>query len=349
MLAVLPVDAKKAKKVRPEDAIYPDKEHGWTYAEPEKYGFSSEKFANLEEYLIKKTNATGYIVIVGGECIFSYGDLEALSYLASCRKSVLMMLYGKYIENGTINLDTTIGELGIDDVEGLLPIERQATIKNILEARSGIYHPASNAGDSGDKPERGSKKPGTWWLYNNWDFNVGGTIFEKLTHQNIYDALWNDIGSKIDFQDWNRKAQRKGGNRRISIHRAYHFYLSTRDMARLGYLMLRKGHWRDQQVISEAWVKNMTAVHSTYNECNRGKNKGKYSYGLWWWLYDVDEYMDNPPELAGAYSANGAMGQRICVVPKLDMVIALKTDATYGRRVGEQTWTKILYDTVGAR
>ena len=45
------------------------------------------------------------------------------------------MLYGKYVEDGTINLETTLGELGIDDIGVLLPIEKKATIHHLIQAR----------------------------------------------------------------------------------------------------------------------------------------------------------------------------------------------------------------------
>ena len=31
------------------------------------------------------------------------------------------------------------------------------------------------------KPARHAHGPGTWWCYNNWDFNALGTLFERLT------------------------------------------------------------------------------------------------------------------------------------------------------------------------
>ena len=138
---------------------------------------------------IENIKTTGLLVVVGGKVLFEYGDIQQLSYIASVRKSVLAMLYGNYVAEGTIKLDTSLKELGIDDHGGLLPVEQQATIDDLITARSGIYHPASNGGDSSaDAPERGSQKPGEYFLYNNWDFNCAGFIFEKLTGKDIYDA-----------------------------------------------------------------------------------------------------------------------------------------------------------------
>jgi len=84
--------------------------------------------------------------------------------------------------SGQIQLQKTLREIGIDDVGGLLPGELNATVEELITARSGVYHPASNAGDAlASAPPRGSQQHGTYQLYNNWDFNAAGTIFEKLT------------------------------------------------------------------------------------------------------------------------------------------------------------------------
>ena len=341
MLMLIPANAaKKGKKNAP--AIYPTKEAGWSVAAPEKYGFDSEKLKDVEKFIINKTNATGVEVIVGGEEIFRYGAVDRLSYIASCRKSILAMLYGKYVENGTINLKETIEDLGIDDLQGLLPIEKKATVYDLITARSGVFHPASNGGDDTEhKPTRGTKKPGNFFLYNNWDFNVAGTVFEMKTGKNIYDALGEDIAIPIGMQDWNCEAQRKGGNSKISKHPAYHFYFSTRDMARLGYLMLRHGKWGDEQVISEDWVKKMVTPVSSAKEVSHGKEDGRYSYGYMWWLYDPG-CSQFTWEYEGAYGAHGAMGQYIKVFPALDMVIAIKTDSVYGRRTSGSSQDKLI-------
>ncbi len=334
-------EAKRPRKTN-IPAIYPTKEAGWNKVAPEKYGYDSVKLERLRDYIISNTNATGVTVIVGGEEIFEYGSQSRLSYIASCRKSVLAMMYGKYVENGTIDLNKTINDLGIDDYGGLLPIEKNATVYDLITARSGIYHEASNAGsDIANMPSRGSKKPGTFFLYNNWDFNAAGTAFEIMTGQNIYDAFENDISIPIGMQDWDRAAQSKGGNPKISKHLAYHFNFSVRDMARLGYLMLRNGRWGDVQVISKDWVRKMTSPVSAAREVGHGARDPRYSYGYMWWIYDED-CSQYAWEYDGAYGAHGAMGQYIKVFPAKDMVIVIKTDSIYGRRTNESEQNEII-------
>lgn len=329
--------------------IYPDAGGNWQKAKPSKYGFDNNAIKDLRRYIIDSMATTGMMIVVGGECIFQYGNIERVSYIASCRKSVLSMLYGKYVKEGKIKLNATLGELGITDHGGLLPIEQKAKVLHLIQARSGVYHQASNPGSALDNPSRvpvrGSKKPGSYFLYNNWDFNAAGTIFEKMTGKSIYTALEEDLALPLGFQDWDLSKQRYGGNKSKSIHPAYHIYISTRDMARLGYLMLRKGRWEDKQIISKDWHKKMISVSTPAEEVNpHRRTKSKFGYGYMWWLYQTDE-----PALKGAYAAHGAMGQYITVIPELDMVIAHKTDAIYGRKTKGSRYQKLVRKIIAAK
>lgn len=296
----------------------------WNKTTPEKYGFNSNVLEEIRRHIAEKLNTTGMMIVVGGEVIFEYGDVQNISYIASCRKSVLATMYGKYVEDGTIDLSKTVADLDLDDIGGLLAIEKTATIKNILTARSGVYHDASNDGDDADaRPPRGSKIPGEYFLYNNWDFNAAGEIFELLTQKNIYRAFYDDIAKNIGMQDFKLSNQKKGGNLSVSKYPAYHFYISTRDMARFAYLMLRNGRWEDKQLVSPQWIKTITSVVTPFNEIVPDRRKDVLEYGYMWWLFKVD---DNPA-FEGAYTSKGMYGQFMTVFPALDMVIAHKTDA----------------------
>lgn len=324
---------------------YPEKE--WEMMENvSDFGWNQDKINQLYGYAIDSTNATGIIVIQSGKMIYDYGDTHELSYIASVRKSLLSMLYGKYVENGTINLNKTLKELNIDDIGGLLDIEKEASILDILQSKSGVFHPASNPG--GNEwlfPERGSKKPGTYFIYNNWDFNVAGYIFEQETEQNIYEAFENDIVKKIEFQQWDSSKQQKSGNISKSKFKAYHFELSTRDMARLGYLMLRKGKWKDEQIIPASWVEKMTTITTSYEDMYKVDPRlkdwpwWKWGHGLMWRIWDSPNLK---PEFKGAYTATGNQGQYITVIPSMDIVIALKTKGVYGRRTDKETYERFL-------
>lgn len=99
----------------------------WQYnLHPENNNWDTARLKNLRKFVIDSTQVTGMMIIYKGSVVFEYGDVVENSYIASCRKSILAMLYGKYIQSGKINLNTTLNNLNIDDVDGLLPIEKEA-------------------------------------------------------------------------------------------------------------------------------------------------------------------------------------------------------------------------------
>ena len=303
----------------------------------EEYGWSQAGLRSAQAHLRDSSNTTGLVVVDRGRTVFQFGDIVELSYVASVRKSILSILYGKYVADGTIDLSKTIEEMGLDDVGGLLDIEKQATIEHLITARSGVYHPASNSGDdTASAPERGSQKPGEYMLYNNWDFNAAGAVFEHETGVNIYDSLQEQLALPMQFQDWDRSAQSKYGNLRVSRNLAYHFHLSTRDMARIGYLMLRGGRWEDKQLVPADWVERISSVVTPLEEMNPVSRRSRYfGYGYMWWVWDGPRAV-GPFE--GAYTARGAVGQWITVMPAVDLVIAHKTHNVYGRTTSWGSW-----------
>ncbi len=307
---------------------------------PTLYGWDANKLGALEEYVIDSTSTTGMMIIQNGKVVFEYGNVSENSYIASCRKSILAMLYGKYVADGTIQLDKTLEDLGIS-VDGLLlEKEKKATIKDIISSRSGIYLPAANPGDMINlAPERGSVNPGEYWVYNNWDFNMAGYIFEQETKKNIYDEIESQFAIPLQMEDWDRSLQEKDGDDLVTDIMAYHIYFSTRDMARIGLLMLNKGKWNNEQIIPEYWVEEMVKPWSSFENLDQLNPNIKnelthYSYGYMWWLWD------NPKHdvLKGAYTAQGAWGQNITVIPKINAVIVIKTNDLYSRQSGNHNY-----------
>jgi CubicO group peptidase (beta-lactamase class C family) len=233
------------------------------------------------------------------------------------------MLYGPYVANGTIRLDATLKDLGMSDIGGLLPIEERAGVIDLITARSGVYHPASNDGDSLEfAPKRGSQEPGSYWLYSNWDFNAAGAVFERMTGKNIYDALRDGLAIPICMQDFDREQHKKDEKPERSQYPSYPMGRSTRDMARLGYLMLRKGKWQDRQLIPAERVRRSTRVTTPIAKMHpQFMLSGPFGFGYMWWVWD-GLFASGPYK--GAYTAADAHGQWITVLPALDMVVAHK-------------------------
>ena len=95
-----------------------------------EYGWSQRGLREAQQFITDESNTTGLIVVDRGRVVFQFGDVVELSYVASVRKSILSMLYGKYVMDGTIDLDKTIEDLGMDDIGGLLDIKPILELSN---------------------------------------------------------------------------------------------------------------------------------------------------------------------------------------------------------------------------
>ncbi|MFZ3340792.1 MAG: serine hydrolase [Terriglobales bacterium] len=162
---------------------------------PDQAGWSSKNLANIHGY-VEEIGSTSAMIVQHGIVVASWGDIGHRSNLHSCRKSLLDSLIGIAVASSKINLDDTLEKLGIDDNKpSLTAIEKQATVRDLLEARSGVYHPTvyETKGMVERKPPRGSHAPGTFWYYNNWDFNTLGYIYEKAEGSTIFATFYRQI------------------------------------------------------------------------------------------------------------------------------------------------------------
>lgn len=288
------------------------------YKQIEQAGFSKEKLAIAKTYY-DSLNSSAFLIIQNGKIVANWGDVDRRFILHSARKGILNSLYGIYSENGTIDLNKTIGELGITDKDSLSELEKSAKIIHLLKVRSGIYHKAAAEPSWVDdyRPERNSVKPDSLWFYNNWDYNVLGTIFEQLTNISIYEAFYNDIAIPLQMEDYRVMDGEYYYELEYSNHPAYHLKMSARDLARYGQLFLQQGLWNEQQLFSENWVAN-----STYPTSKHG---GGDKIGRWYgWLWMVSEYYSNYK----MYFASGMGGQIVAVFPN-DNLILVNLSNTY--------------------
>ncbi|MBB3148408.1 CubicO group peptidase (beta-lactamase class C family) [Phyllobacterium trifolii] len=284
---------------------------------PEQHGLTADVRSKIEVAL-DGLPTTSFLAVVGGDILYNYGNIAEVSYLASTRKSILSMLMGKAVAEGKIDLDLTMADLNIDEDHGLLPIEKTATLRDLLVSSSGVYHqPGSPGSNTKNIPARGSKTPGSYFHYNNWDFNVLGAAFEQLTGRSVFKAFEEDFAGPMAMQDFDPSRQRMMGYEDASRYLAYHFFLSARDMARLGLTMARKGRWGDNQVVPADWVFESTRVHVPADRMNESVKSRIAGYSYLWWIPVVT---NDTPEWRGAFVAAGHFGQFILGLPALDMV-----------------------------
>lgn len=305
------------------------------YKTPESAGWSVSGLEQAREFA-ESIRPGAVMGIYQGHVLFAWGPVQRLFRCHSVRKSLLSGLIGIYVENNTLNLDKTIGELGIDDIQSLSQTEKQATVLQLLKARSGIYHPAAKETSSmeRERPERGSHLPGEFFWYNNWDFNILGVIFEQETGRKIFEAFQENIAQPVGMQDYTLKEQFYQYARSKSKYPAYAFRMSARDLARFGQLYLQNGKWNNKKIIPADWVREST---SGYSNVNPGTQ-----YGYMWWVYpagglDAEKY----PTLNqwDKFAAIGTGGQLILVIPEADFVFVHRGDTDFGRGVsGSNVW-----------
>ncbi len=300
------------------------------YAIPEEAGWSSEKLEKARLFA-DSIGSAAFMVIYDGKVVVSWGEIERRFMCHSVRKSLLSALYGVYVDKGIIDLDKSLSELGIEDTHQLTEIEKQASIRNLLQARSGVYHPAAYETEAMKRarPARGSHPPGTFWYYNNWDFNTSCHILMKHSGKDFFRDFKDHIADPIGMEDFRLEDCYYHLEAENSQFPAYPFRLSARDMARFGQFFLQKGQWNGRQIISESWIRE--SAMTSYSENVRREGQG-YSY-MWWMHLYGKEHLN--------YSAQGVGNQAIIVYPEDNIVIINRTNTFVGDRVSGNNLRKL--------
>ena len=302
-------------------------EHWMQYVMPEEAGFSTEGLKAVK-LLYDKNGASALMVIFKGNVLMSEGDIARKFHCHSIRKSLISGLYGIYVKKGTININKTLDQLGIDDKESLTELEKSATIQDLLKSRSGIYIPAYGEaqGMIDSRPRRGSHAPGTFFYYNNWDFNVLGAVFQQETQLDLFDAFQISVADPLRMEDFNvMDGILWSDSSRSTLYPKYDVKMSSRDLARFGLLYCNDGIWDNQQYISREWI---TESFTPYSKIDQGNYQE--GYGYCWWIETIDDSIT-------MYSARGWGGHILTVVPGEDLVVVKRHD-TYNSNGGDG-WT----------
>jgi CubicO group peptidase (beta-lactamase class C family) len=72
------------------------------------------------------------MIVVGGLVVDEWGDTATRFNIHSIRKSLLSALYGIHVRDGQIQLSKTLADLGIDDRNPLTPVEKGATVGDLI-------------------------------------------------------------------------------------------------------------------------------------------------------------------------------------------------------------------------
>ncbi|HSH25015.1 MAG TPA: serine hydrolase [Massilibacterium sp.] len=320
-------------------------------------GWSSQRLDEAQAFS-NTLNTAAVVIVHKGKIVRKWGDTNRKISTHSIRKSFLSAMYGLEVQRGIIKLGATLKELNIGDNEPELTNgEKEATVRMLLKARSGVYHDAAYETDAMEaaRPERYSQAPGTYWYYNNWDFNVLGTIYRQETGKDIYKSFKTMIADPIGMKSFNSETDgdySKDPNQ--SIHPAYPFKMNAIDMARFGLLMERNGKWKEKQIIPEFWVKQSTVSYSdtdngSYPDTSATAAAGGYGY-LWWVAVGNQHFKDVDKVPFGLYTARGYRGHVIAVIPDMDLVFVYRNDdSKRGKSTSYSNIGKLLMKIINAR
>lgn len=258
----------------------------------------------------------------------------------SVSKSVMSLITGIAIGRGDVrSVDQPLVELlgSYAPIANLDDRKRALTVRDVLTMRTGLdwnedSYPGSPLETLNnlrsdwirfviDHPMR--EQPGTRWQYNSGGvIALGGAVGiagRMNTAEYAREHLFRPIGITTDR--WYR------GFPDLLPHTGGGLFLRPRDLARVGYLVLRRGRWNATQVVPESWITESTRplVTPTYRLGGRTS-----SYGYLWWLYTLD---GGPPTASTTdivIAASGAQGQWLFVVPRHDLVVAINAGITNG-------------------
>ena len=307
------------------------------YARAEDAGFSTAKLEAARAFA-DSLRSGAVFAVYKGRVFAAFGAVDRAFMAHSVRKSLAGALYGIAIAEKRLSLDATVAELGIDDEPPLTEGEKQARFRDLIAARSGIYHTAAYAASDQDdtRPARGSHAPGTFWFYNNWDFNAAETIYHRATGTDVFEAFAAKVAGPIGMEDYSAADGFLAFEPSLSKLPAHTFRISARDLARFGQLYLQEGMWGNRQVVPRDWVKESLRQHSDFG--------GGQGYGYLWWTYAPGSLGERYPLLntQTISVARGTGGQALFVIPGLDMVVVHRGDTDHGRNVGgPQIWTLV--------
>ncbi len=314
----------------------------WMRADPVAVGWSTAGLKEIEEYA-RGYDPTAVMIVQDGKVIASWGDASHKVNVRSIRKSLLSALYGIAVAEGKINPSRTLADLGVDDrAPGLSRAEQQATIRDLLMARSGIYHPAAYEApdEKARRPARGSHAPGSYWYYNNWDFNALGLIYERLANNDVFHSLEDRIAKPIGMEDF-RASDGRFVFEPVSDFPAYTMRLTARDLARFGWLYVNRGSWAGHSIVPAAWVEESTRA---WSRTERG-----LGYGYLWWVLPAKAVDGVSSSGSGGFLALGYGGQGLAVIPARRLVVVQLADVPEGQeRIGPLRFLELVRRTTSA-
>lgn len=295
----------------------------WQKATPESQGLNSDSLIKAFD-IIK--NKGSIVIIKNGFLVGEYYpqgvDTSYLNNVYSCTKSVTSILTGIAIDKKIIKSesDKLVDYFADYSLAYNDSVKQSITLHHVLSMSSGLDWKGGVGGDNLmemvlNQPDwnqyildrQMADKPGTHFNYNSGCSQLLSAVIQResgvSTKEFGEEFLFKPLG--IHNYTWDMLVSPKG-----ITPGAWGLFLTTRDMAKIGYLYLNNGEWDGKQIVSKQWVEK--SIRS-YN--NRGINR--HGYGYQWWIlsgYPIFTY-----SASGHYHEHYAS---ITVLPELNLVVA---------------------------
>ncbi len=313
--------------------------------------FGREPFGYAIGPIRERGDPTG-IVVHRGYIIAQWGDPNRVDMTHSVTKSMLSSVVGIAFDRGMIkSLDDPVSQYvgpiqvytptpsinksdRLGSVDLIFPFEgahnSQITWDHMLRQTSDwegtLWGKPDWADRPGDNPaqwtSRTRDKPGTAYKYNDTRvnalslaaLNVWRRPLPQVLKENILDPIhasntWRWFGYENSWiiLDGSLVQSVTGGG-----HWGGGLYINALDMARFGYLTLRRGNWEDRQLLSEQWVSRAltpTGPQPTYGFMN-------------WFLNTDRKLWPSAPASAFGHIGNGT--NIVYVDPEHDLVAVVR-------------------------
>lgn len=284
------------------------------------------------------------LILRGGRIVAEWGDTERVDMTFSVAKSYLSILTGVAVATGRIrDVDDPVREYALDagfdstqnrDITWRHLLNQTSEWQGTLWDKPDLVDRNRQVGDAADNSRKGTHRdlqpPGTFWEYNDVRVNRLSLSLMQVFRRPLPDVLRETVMDPIGASNtWEWHAYE---NARFEIdgvimpsvpggaHWGGGIFISSRDHARVGLLMARRGRWNDRQLLPESWI-DASLTPCPVNPV----------YGFLWWLNSGHtRYPHAPPS---SFFAIGAGQSVIWIEPRLDLVMvarwidAPKTDA----------------------
>ena len=294
---------------------------GWEIEPETSLFFDMDIFNDI----IRKVYSNDELLVIRSLVVVKNGKLMAEAYprtqddrtrphqLWSTTKSVMALLTGIAYDKGYIrNVSDSVFRYMPEYLQYAYPQLQPLTIEECLTMRSGIDY--DNGGWEEEEIlsmvpndltkymlERPMKYlPGEVADYKNSDPQLLVKVLANATHTDLVafaeENLFEPLGITNYFWTRNKDNTPYGG---------FGLWLTPRDMAKTGQMLLNNGIWKDRRIISAAWLEEATARKTTING---------FDYGYYFWIKP------------NYFFTWGARGQYIFVVPEKDLVVVITSE-----------------------